>query len=301
MTRNALVVGATGELGGAVVDHLHSGVHGDYAVTATVGHPHSVGQDVERLRDRGVDVVDGDLDDPASYREHLADVDVAVLVTTPADGGAAAEAERGREFVDAAVDAGVDHLAFASAMGTDRVAASDVEALAGKQRIEAHLTESPLTHTVVRPGLLVQAFDGQREAVADGVVAWPVEPGTLLAVVDADDVGRAVATALQHPDRDDGVHLDVAGDLLTLSEIADGFAEVREHDVSAEHVTDDRERERFGDLTAALYAWHDANRGFEFDPTPLTDRDIRPRSLHDALRRTGWAPVDDETEATMKE
>jgi uncharacterized protein YbjT (DUF2867 family) len=301
MTRSALVVGATGDLGGAVVDHLRSGVHGDYALSATVGHPHSVGRDVARLRDRGVDVVEGDLDDPASYRGHLADIDVAVLLTTPANGGAAAEAERGREFVDAAVDADVEHLAFASAMGTDRVAASDVEALAGKQRIETYLTEAPLTYTVVRPGLLVQAFERQREGIADGVVAWPVESETLLAIVDADDVGRAVATAFEHPERDGGVHLDVAGDLLTFSEVAEGFAEVREHDVSAEHVTDDRERERFGDLTAELYAWHDANGGFAFHPTPLTERGIQPRSLHDALRRTGWAPVDDETEATARE
>ncbi|NHN41016.1 NmrA family NAD(P)-binding protein [Halorubellus sp. JP-L1] len=297
MTRDVFVVDGIREQGAAVVDHLLSGAVGDVAVTASTPHPYNARRSVASLRDRGVDVVRGDLDDPASYRTHLADADAAFLVTATGDGGADTEAVRGRGFVDAAMDAGVDHLVYGSAMGTDRPGADGIQALSGKRRVEAYLREVDLSYTVVRPGLLVQRFERQRDAIADGTVAWPVEPDTRLAVVDADDVGSVVTSAMADPGRFDGVHVDVAGDVLTLAEIADGFAEVRGHHVTAEHVTDRRERERFGDLTAERYAWFDANGGHRLDPAPLADLDLHPRSLYDALQRTGWAPDTDEEEA----
>lgn len=300
MTQKVLVVGATGEQGSAVVDRLLSGVHGEYAVTAMTRHPYSARHSVASLRSRGVDVVRGDLDDPGSYRAYLADVDGAFLVTSPTD-GADTEAARGRGFVDAAVESDLDHLVYGSAMGTDGVGASGVAALSGKRRIESYLAGSALSYTVVRPGLLVQHFERQRAAVDGGTLAWPVAPETLLALVDVDDVGRVVASAFAHPERDAGVHLDVAGDVLTLSEVAEGLAAMRGHDVAAEHVTEDRERERFGEVAAELYAWFDDRGGYRLDPVPLADRGIQPRSLHDALRRGGWAPTEDETEATMAE
>ncbi|MFC6952838.1 NmrA family NAD(P)-binding protein [Halorubellus litoreus] len=305
MTQKVLVVGATGQQGDAVVDHLLSGVHGDFAVTAMTRHPYSARRSIASLKDRGVRVVKGDLDDPSSYREHLDRVDGAFLVTSPTDGGADTEAARGRGFVDAAIEADLDHLVYGSAMGTNRLEASDVEALSGKQRIETYLEDSDLDYTVVRPGLFVQNFERQRDAVEDGELAWPVEEDTLLAVVDVDDVGMVAATAFAHPDVYGGVHLDLAGDVLTLAEIAEGFAEVRGHDVAAEHVTDDRERERFGELAAELYAWYDDHGGFRLDPAPLAALDVQPRSLHETLHRNNWVPaesagVDDEG-ATVNE
>jgi uncharacterized protein YbjT (DUF2867 family) len=298
MTQKVLVVGATGKQGSAVVDRLLSGVHGEYAVTAMTRHPYSARHGVASLRSRGVDVVRGDLDDPGSYRARLADADGAFLVTSSTD-GADTEAARGRGFVDAAVASELDHLVYGSAMGTDGVDASGVAALSGKRRIESYLARTAISYTVVRPGMLVQHFERQREAVEAGTLAWPVEPETLLALVDVDDVGRVVASAFANPERDAGVHLDVAGDVLTLAEVAEGFAAVRGHDVTAEHVTDARERERFGDLAAELYAWFDDRGGYRPDPVPLAERSIQPRSLHDALRRGGWTPTDDETEPTM--
>jgi len=289
MTRTVFVVGATDEQSDAVVDHVLAGADDDVTVTASTPHPYGARQSVARLRERGVDVVRGDLDDPAAYRQHLADADAAFLVTATADGGADTEAVRGRGFVDAAIDTDVDHLVYASAMGTTRPGADDVEALSGKRRIEQYLRDVDLSHTVVRPGLFVHRFERQRDAIADGTIAWPVEPDTLLALVDAADVGRVAARAIADPEPFEGVHLDVAGDLLTLSEIADGFAEVRGHDVAAEHVTDSRERERFGDLTADRYGWLDANGGHRLDPAPLAALDVQPRSLYDALRRSDWA------------
>lgn len=296
MTQKVLVVGATGRQGDAVVDHLLSGVHGDFAVTAMTRHPYSARKSVASLKDRGVRVVKGDLDDPSSYREHLERVDGAFLVTTPTDGGADTEAARGRGFVDAAIDASLDHLVYGSAMGTNRLAASEVEALSGKQRVETYLEESGLDYTVIRPGLFVQNFERQRERIEDGVLSWPVGEETLLAVVDVDDVGMVAATAFAHPETYAGVHLDLAGDVLTLSEVAEGFAEVRGHEVTAEHVTEERERERFGDIAAELYAWYDDHGGFRLDPAPLADLGVEPRSLHETLVRTGWAPTPEAVE-----
>ncbi|WP_435364368.1 NmrA/HSCARG family protein [Haloarchaeobius sp. DYHT-AS-18] len=287
MTKRILVVGATGRQGGAVVDALLSGVYGDfgvYAMTRDVKSDRAV-----ELRRLGARIVPGDLDRPGSYRPYFDQVDGAFLVTDSADDEYDREVQRGTDFVDAAAKADLEHLVFASALGADFYAGIDV--LDAKLAIERHIRDRGVPATVIRPGVFVQNFEAQRESIRDGKIAWPVSPNTPLPLVDVHDVGEVAAKAFAHPERFVGEDVDLAGDLLTLPEIAEAYSAALRRDVEPIHLSTEAGRERFGDTIAELYAWIDGMGGLTFDSTHLEELEIDPRSLRDALDAGDWKPT----------
>ena len=68
--KTVFVTGATGNLGGAVVRHLLSK---GYRVKALVRNPDS--PRAKSLVQENVEIIKGDLNDPASYRNHLQNMD----------------------------------------------------------------------------------------------------------------------------------------------------------------------------------------------------------------------------------
>jgi uncharacterized protein YbjT (DUF2867 family) len=114
-----LVVGATGALGGRVVGELASRGR---SVRALVRE----GSDASPLSEQGVEVVRGDLVDPASLEPALDGVDA--LVTTAAgyvrrrkgDSLAAVDDRGNRNLVDAARNAGLGRFVFTSILTCDR-------------------------------------------------------------------------------------------------------------------------------------------------------------------------------------
>ncbi|WP_435333405.1 NmrA/HSCARG family protein [Haloarchaeobius sp. TZWWS8] len=287
MTTRILVVGSTGRQGGAVVDALLSGVYGDFTVYAMTRTPKS--DRALELRRLGARVVTGNLDRPVSYRATLDEVDGAFLVTDGVEYDYDTEVQQGVNFVEAVSDAGLTHLVFASAMGADFYA--NVDVLDAKLEIERRIRDLALPATVIRPGVFVQNFDAQREAIEAGELAWPVSPNTLLPLVDVTDVGELAAKAFAHPETFVGQSIDLAGDLLTLSEIAESFGEALGREVTPVFLSNEEARARYGDVVADLYAWIDGMGGMRFDATRLTELGVTPRTLHESLAEQDWKPI----------
>lgn len=100
-----LVVGATGQQGGAVVQVLLGSERNDLIIRAVSRNPLSAS--ATGLRNRGVEVVKGDLADAISLEAALRGCDAAYLVTDfrgPND--ITGEIEQGHVFTDAAKRAG---------------------------------------------------------------------------------------------------------------------------------------------------------------------------------------------------
>jgi uncharacterized protein YbjT (DUF2867 family) len=122
---NVLVVGGTGALGGRVVREL---VNRGRSVRALVRE----GSDGSRLTDQGVEIVRGDLVDPASLEPALDGVDA--LVTTAAgyvrrrkgDSLAAVDDRGNRNLVDAARKAGLGRFVFTSILTADMARACHI-------------------------------------------------------------------------------------------------------------------------------------------------------------------------------
>jgi uncharacterized protein YbjT (DUF2867 family) len=146
-----LVVGATGELGGSVVRHLHE--HG--ATVRALVRPSSGAEAFEAL---GVEVVRGDLLDPASLAVACRDVRTVVCTATAiarllagGDGPSLLEVDdRGvGNLIAAAETAGVERFVYVSYLGVDAGLGFPLER--AKAANEDRLRRARLREVIVRP------------------------------------------------------------------------------------------------------------------------------------------------------
>lgn len=260
-----LVSGATGTQGGAVVDHLLSGEYGTYDVYGLTRDASS--EAARALADRGVTVVEGDLTDAERMTELCDGMDGVFSVTTFMEAGTATETQQGITLADAASEAGVAHFVYSSVGAADRD--TGLPHFESKYEVERHVADLGLPATIVRPVFFMQNFAYMHgEELQDGTLSMPLDEGVELGLVDADDIGQAVAMAFADPDRFVGQTFELGGDSLTLEAMAAAFSTAMGIDVDPVHLDVETYRGAAGDEMADMYAWFNAE-GYDIDPDAL--------------------------------
>ncbi|MFI9486616.1 NmrA/HSCARG family protein [Promicromonospora sp. NPDC052451] len=217
--RTVAVLGATGQQGGAVSAAL---LTAGWTVRAVVRDPG--GSRARSLAAAGAEVVRGDLADPGSLRAAFAGVH-GVFSVQPSSGQAGAglshddEVRYGVAVADAAEDSGARHLVYSSMIAAGPVS-TGVRHFDVKSRIEEHVRGLGMTTTVVRPAtfmeLLLTATDPGR-----GELTFLMRPDQAMQLVAVQDIGRVTAAVLGAPGQFGGRTVEIAGDALTGTEIAD--------------------------------------------------------------------------------
>jgi NADH dehydrogenase len=146
-----LVTGGTGFVGPHVVHALRAK---ETPVRALVRDPARA----TRLAAWGVELVTGDVTDPATLRAACEGVDavvhlVAIIKGRPAD-FERVMSEGTRNVVAAAQEAGVRRFVLASALGLDERSKDAVPYFAAKWEMERAVRESGLEHVIVRPSFV---------------------------------------------------------------------------------------------------------------------------------------------------
>lgn len=167
-----LVVGATGLLGGMIIDRLVDNGRQVRALVRPAGN-------TTNLEARGVETVIGDLKDLATLEAACQGVEIVITTANSAarggDDNPESVEERGNcNLVDAARRANVRHFVFTSALGSDLT--SPAPFLRGKAVAERCLKESGLTYTILMPNLFMEIW-------CPNIVGGPVlagRPVTLL-------------------------------------------------------------------------------------------------------------------------
>jgi uncharacterized protein YbjT (DUF2867 family) len=149
-----LVVGATGLVGGMIVDRL---LEGRQDVRALVRNSISA----ERLQPRGVETVYGDLKDASSLERACEGVDIVITTANSAmrggdDNPHTVDDQGNRNLIDAARTAGIRHFVFTSALGAD--VNHPVPFIRSKAVAEEYLKASGLSYTILSPNLFMEIW-----------------------------------------------------------------------------------------------------------------------------------------------
>ncbi|MFI6483921.1 NmrA/HSCARG family protein [Nonomuraea sp. NPDC050663] len=277
MSKPVLVIGATGQQGGAAARQL---LRRDKPVRAFVRDPEAPA--ARALREAGASLVRGDLDDTESVRAALDGASGVFLALTMMTGpritaeGVAAEERRGKLVVDLAAQSGVDHLVYSSLAGVDEP--TGIPYYESKGRIEAHIRASGLRFTMVRPGSFMENFTTLTRPVVTGdeiVVNLAIRPTKPMNLIAVDDIGVFAARALTFSTEYAGESIELAGDRLTGEQIAEAFGRATGLPARFQQVPIERLR-AFDPEVARTFEWMDTRE------TPPPDIDGL-RALHPGL------------------
>lgn len=226
-----LVTGATGRQGGATARALLSA---GVPVRALVRDPHTQrAKDAEAL---GVELVTGDLTDRPSLDAACAGVRAVFSVQMPPMDARgvdfAGELAQAANLIGAARAAGVPQFVQSSTSGvgahtrTPGWAEGRWAAMAPyfdtKQAILEKVRAAGFARwAVVKPAFFMENLPQLAPNGPEGGLATVIRPDTTLALVASEDIGAAVAHAVQEPDRFHEVELELASDLLTMEQVAE--------------------------------------------------------------------------------
>jgi NADH dehydrogenase len=197
-----LVTGGTGFVGPYVVHALRAR---ELPVRALVRDRRKG----SRLAAWGVELVEGDVTDPASLRAAVAGADTVVHLVAIIKGSRAdferIMAQGTRDLVAAARDAGVRRFVLASALGLDERTKDTVPYFAAKWEMERATKESGLEYVIFRPSFIFGKDGGVLPTFVKLARFSPVTPiigpGTQrLQPIWVDDVGEYYSRSLDLPE-----------------------------------------------------------------------------------------------------
>lgn len=216
--RLIVVAGATGQQGGAVLRRLQGKGWKLRGITRDPAKPAA-----QRLRAEGVEIVAANLDDRPSLDRALAGAYGLYSVQTFREEGTTGEERQGKTLADAAAAAGIQHVVYASVGGADK--GTGIPHFESKWQIEEHSRSLGLPLTVLRPVFFMEnflSFSGPR----DGVLAMALSADRPLPMIAVDDIGGIAALAFEQ--RQQFLHqaLEIAGDEMTLPQVAAVWTQV---------------------------------------------------------------------------
>jgi uncharacterized protein YbjT (DUF2867 family) len=132
--------------------------------------------------------------------------------------GPDSELTRGRTVINAALTNGIGHLVYSSALGAN-LGLSPLSA--PKQALEQQLAASGVPFTIIRPVGFMENYAGPgRGLTPDAVIRTPAPPHIVEQLIAVRDIGAFAAIAFADPGRHAGEAFELAGDELTVPQIA---------------------------------------------------------------------------------
>ncbi|MCW4459999.1 NAD(P)H-binding protein [Microbacterium sp. MPKO10] len=277
-----VVTGATGALGGAVVDQLCDS-HSPETIAVAVRDP----KKAQRFADRGIEVRRADYAEPASLPQAFEGADQLLLVSS-SDPAADAVALH-RAAIDAAVTAGVGRVLYTSHQGAHP--SSPFAPARDHAATEWMLQESGLAWTALRNGFYAHSLEwllgswrtsGVVEVPGNGAVSWTAR----------EDAAEAAASLIVSGSAPDGPVTLTAAAAPTFAEVAGIASDLTGAPVVWQNIHDDEwvaQRVASGDNEGAarftLGIYQAAREGF-FTGVAPTLREIlgrEPRTVREVL------------------
>lgn len=206
-----LVSGATGNIGGEVIRHL---LERNAAIRALVRDRAKAAT----LEAQGVELVQGDFNQPETLEAALRGTDAAFLVMSNDPQQVQLECS----FIDAAKRAGVGHIVRLSVLRSGELPSTFQQ---WHRQIEEHLEASGITWTHLRPNMLMQNMRWFTETmVRQGVFYHSIAGDTKISHIDARDVAAVAALCLTESGHEHQTYDLTGSEAVTFKQVTQYFA-----------------------------------------------------------------------------
>ena len=282
--KTVLVTGATGRQGGAVIRHMLPKGWKLRALTRN-----AEGYEAQALARHGVEVVQGDLEDPDSIARAASGAYGIYSVQDFWAVGAKSEVQQGKNVADAAKKADIKHFVYSSVGGAERK--TKIPHWESKWKVENYVRQLGLPVTVIRPVSFMETYyiDQVEIGILKGKLADPIRGDKPYQTIATDDIGAFVALAFERPSEFIGKTLEIAGSELTNVEAAKVFSRVLGKQVKFQRIPLPVVRLLLGKEFYAMFRWFN-EAGYQADISALRREypEIHLHTLEEWLRTEGW-------------
>ena len=282
--RTMLVMGATGRQGGAVIRHM---LPKGWKLRALTRNPQS--HEAQALARQGVEVMQGDQEDPGSVVRAASGVYGIFSVQDFWSVGAKREVQQGKNVADAAKKNNIEHLVYSSVGGAERK--TGIPHWESKWEIENYIRSLKLPATILRPVTFMEGYyiDQVEIGILKGKLSDPLRGDKPYQTIAADDIGAFAALAFERPGEFIGKELEIAGSELTNVEAAKVFSRVLGKPVKFQKLPLPLVRLILGKEFHVMFRWFN-EAGYKADIPALRRAypEIHLHSLEEWLRSEGW-------------
>jgi len=276
------VTGATGQQGGAVARKLLAEGWKVRALTRDINKPAA-----KELALLGAEIVEGNMDNRAELDAAFKGAYGVFSVQNfwLPNVGFEGEIRQGKNVADAAKAAGVGHLVYSSVGAAHR--GMGQKHFDSKWIIEQYIQSLDIPYTILRPAAFFENFNWERAFILNGTFnALGLRPGKERQLIAVEDIAAFVALAFADPKEYLGRTIELAGDELTESLIAETFSKVIGRPVRLAMPSGGPGRRSEEEMVAMFNFFN----GQAYDADIPALRRLHPGllTLEGYLRRNGW-------------
>uniref|UniRef100_A0A060TD84 ARAD1D41052p n=1 Tax=Blastobotrys adeninivorans TaxID=409370 RepID=A0A060TD84_BLAAD len=243
-----VVTGATGNQGGSVINSIlrDPELSQKYKIRAVTRNSSS--SKAKELALKGVEVVEGDLDDNESINSALKGANVVFAVTlTNYDGDMSKEITQGKALADAAVYNGAEFIIFSTISSPSKISGGKYNKVAhfeAKYTVEKYIRSLPIRSAFYCPGSFYSNFTRVMRPIPTGdnefAIRSVMAPDTVLPLVDIErDTGSFIGAILFDEDKYNGQTIMGCSQLLSCSDMAKTISEVTGKQVKYEQISEE--------------------------------------------------------------
>ncbi len=213
------VTGASGRQGCAAVESL---INNGFTVKALTRNPVSAA--AQKLKTLGAQIITGDLDDTATYRDQLRDAHGIFCVLTY-ENGIDKEIQQGITLANQAKEYGIRHFVYSSVIGSD--ANTGIPHWDSKAKIEDHIKLIALPYTIIRPCSILENFllPQVKSRILKGKLPSPVNKNVMQQFIASKDIGEIAAGIFLDPEKHMGKTFNLAAEEMDMQQLAQIFSE----------------------------------------------------------------------------
>ncbi|WP_336832727.1 NmrA/HSCARG family protein [Staphylococcus pseudoxylosus] len=245
---NLLITGATGTQGGAV---LSEAIKSRYNIRALVRNKNS--NSAIELKNKGIEVVEGNWDDLTSLEKALEGIDGVFAVTVPSSDPkdvnqeskqaknliTASENQNIEKFVQTSVARTGDHMNF-KYWGEEYWSENY---WIQKEKVENMVKNSKLKHwTILKPAYMMENWLPKRAKhffpeLQNNLLKSAFNSDSKIDLISAIDIGKFTIKAFESKEKFDGKSIELASESLTITQIASKISEITGKSIEVKSVS----------------------------------------------------------------